>query len=201
MQINWFTLSAEFLSEGYYPVYNPLEHTFNNLPPLEKEKQIGNRAEQLLDAFEVMIGDEFSAAMRLMVKYCLRLLMAQQQATLGDFLDMVNPENAEQYAELAAGHSNKRLRTYFAEVFTNDRLRGTKLAVYTRLEAAFSNPALSKILTEHHESSFDLKKLALTGKSGNLQPFSGRTFHRGSKGAWSLSYSRADQLCFQPETR
>ncbi|MBN4049622.1 type IV secretory system conjugative DNA transfer family protein [Bacteroidales bacterium AH-315-N07] len=151
-------ISPEFASKGYMPCYNPLDHSYHDLPSLQRNTAISIRAQELVNSFETIMQEEFTPNMELLVSNCLRVLLEEKEVTLYDLLDFLHPNTCKDYLKLAKNHWDERVRKYFNNLFNEDRLRNTKSAVITRFSNALSNQYLSLILNAK-KSSFNIGNL------------------------------------------
>lgn len=156
-------LSAEFGKLGFYPRYNPFQHDYHGKPEMEKQAYISVKAQELMNAFEIVMGTEFSQNMRRIVFNILQVLLNNQGMNLNDFLRFLRPATSEHYEKLAGMHYNENVRLFFKHDFNLKTLSVTKQSVLTRFENALSNYHLAQIF-DCRESSFDLKGLLDQGK-------------------------------------
>ncbi len=158
-------ISPEYRRDGYFPHFNPLEHDFHKLPTLDdRQTAIGIKAEELAGAFETLFRGEWTPHMSRLIKYSLWLLMEDGNASLLDLLEVINPDISDRFTAKADKHPDKWVRNYFATSFIKqDGIRSTKAGVLGRLDEAFSNPQLRKMV-EKNQSTFRLTELLNQGK-------------------------------------
>ena len=156
-------LSVEFGKDDLYWRYNPLHHDFHNQPPSIKQPFISLRAAELMNAFEKIMGSEFSANMQRLIYNSLLLLLNKPGMRFNDFLNLLRPSQCEKYVKMAENHYNQNVQLYFTHDFHQKTLNITKQSVLTRFENALSNYHVNNIF-DCKKSSFDLKGLLDKGK-------------------------------------
>ncbi|KAA3597462.1 MAG: DUF87 domain-containing protein [Calditrichaeota bacterium] len=151
-------ISPEYSDNDLYACYNPLEHDYNSLPETQRRNKLSFKIGQLVSAFEVIFGSDFTHNMYLLVFNCLRLLMEKEDSNLLDLLEMMQPEKAQPHLKDVSHHWDKELVDYFENIYPGERLNTTKSAVYTRFAQAFTNQILKTMLTQR-KSTFNPMEL------------------------------------------
>jgi hypothetical protein len=173
-------ISPEFGNIHLYPKFNPFEHEYHKKSPMEKQSFISVKSQELINAFEVVMGTEFSQNMRRIIFNCLQVLLNTEGMNLNDMLKFLRPSTSQPYEKLAKDHYNENVRLFFAHDFNLKTLSVTKQSVLTRFENAMANYHLFQIF-DCKKSSFDLKKLLDKGKCILINASQGVLGEHGSK--------------------
>lgn len=189
-------LSPEFGKYGYYFRFNPFDHEFHNKPEREKQAFISVKSQELLNAFAIVMGTEFSENMKRIVFNILQVLLNTKGMKLNDFLMFLRPATSEPYENLALQHYSKNVRLYFKHDFNEKRLEITKASVLTRFENALANYHLTNIF-DCEQSSFNLKKSLNQGKSILINASQGILGEQGSRLLGSFLLSELTTLALQ----
>jgi len=189
-------LSSEFGKYGYSFRFNPFDHEFHDKPDIEKQAFISVKAQELLNAFAVIMNTEFSANMQRIVFNILQVLLNTKGMKLNDFLRFLRPATSEPYEQLASQHYSEIVRLYFAHDFNLKTLSITKQSVLTRFENSLANYHLAKIF-DCEQSSFHLKKSLNQGKCILINASQGILGEQGSRLLGSFLLSELTTLALQ----
>lgn len=192
-------LSPEFGKYGYYFRFNPFEHEFHDKPDAIRESFISVKAKELLNAFSIVMGTEFSPNMESIVFNCLQVLLSHKGMKLKDFLYFLRPATSEPYEQLARQHYSENVRLFFEHNFNDKRLAITKSSVLIRFTNALSNYHLAQIF-DCEQSSFDLKKTLNQGKCILFNCSQGILGESGAKMLGSFIISELTTLALQKAT-
>ena len=189
-------LSPEFGKYGYYFRFNPFDHEFHNKPEREKQAFISVKSQELLNAFAIVMGTEFSENMKRIIFNILQVLLNTKGMKLNDFLMFLRPATSGPYENLASQHYSENVRLYFKHDFNEKRLEITKASVLTRFENALANYHLANIF-DCERSSFNLKKSLNQGKCILINASQGILGEQGSQLLGSFLLSELTTLALQ----
>lgn len=189
-------LSPEFGKYGHYFRFNPLQHGFYDKPDAIKQAFISVKSQELLNAFTIVMGTEFSPNMERIIFNCLQVLLSHKGMNLRDFLRFLRPATSQPYEQLASQHYSETVRLFFAHDFNEKRLEITKASILTRFENSLANYHLAQIF-DCKESSFDLQKSLNQGKCILFNCSQGILGESGSRLLGSFIMSELTTLALQ----
>jgi len=112
--------------------------------------------EQLILAFEVLLGKEFSGNMGGVLKYCIPILLKRKRATLIDLKRfMIDGENDDLLYE-GLHSENEQARHFFKNDFQSKRTDSTKASLSMRIATLLASPVFTRLITG--SESFDLEE-------------------------------------------
>ncbi len=155
-------LSNRYGKQGWHFQYNVFEIQRTFKIDFEKEVYIGQRCQQLVEAFATILSVDFTVNMRLLIYNVLMVMHWNEGMQLRDFLNCMRPETSEPYLKLVANVPDRNVRLFFAHDFHKPDFKRTKLAVLNRFSSALGNVGLRTIL-DCQKSTFQLNKLLYSG--------------------------------------
>lgn len=150
-----------FLDNKKTPVINPVR--LKNI----NEETVSIMAQELVNAFESIMGSEFSLNMEVLLTMCLYALLRKGDSSIEELQRFFDDDNNEDLIEFALKSPNVYHREFFKSQFSNGKFKKTKEALSTRLQLLLQHPHLYNFLIG--ESTIDLEKLL--NKKGSIVIF------------------------------
>ncbi|QMU65993.1 MAG: hypothetical protein GKR88_18055 [Flavobacteriaceae bacterium] len=183
---------------GYYFRFNPLQHQYYDSPNAVKQAFVSVKSQELLNAFSIIMAQEFSPNMERIIFNCMQVLLSHKGMNLRDFLRFLRPPTSQAYELLGKKHYSESVRLFFEHEFNERRLEITKASILTRFENALANYHVAKIF-DCKESSFDLQKSLNQGKCLLFNLSQGKLGESGSKMLGSFIMAELTTLALQKE--
>lgn len=143
------------IKEGFTPTINPLRLK----KKMRNETTIAIIAQELISAFESIIGQEFSPNMEVLLTIIIYTLLRKGDANIDDILRFLDGD--EGLIQLAIQSPIKAHVNFMKEQFSKQKFSKTKDALSTKIQLLLNNPIFSNFITG--DSTFDLEK-ALNNK-------------------------------------
>jgi len=143
------------LKKGFTPTINPFR-----LKKIDEVK-IAIVAQELISAFESIIGEDFSNNMEVVLTPIVYVLLRKGNSGIDEILIFLNDENNQSLIALGLQSPIKEHREFFRTQFSKGKFTKTKEALATKIQLLLSNPNFANFITG--ESTFNLEK-ALNNK-------------------------------------
>ena len=145
------------LKNGITPTINPFRLKKND------ERTSSIMAQEILNAFESIIGADFSPNMEALLIPCIYTLLRKGDSGVDELLIFMDDENNDYLIELGLQSPIKAHRNFFRNQFSKKKFEVTKNAIATKLQLLLNNPIFSNFITV--DSTLNLEKLVnTTGK-------------------------------------
>ncbi len=143
------------LKKGFTPTLNPFRIKKIN------EETISIVAQELINAFESIIGESFSTNMEVLITPLVYTLLRKGDSGIDELVRFLDDKNNEDLIELGFQSPIKEHRNFFRNQFSQEKFNRTKEALSSKLQIFLNNPIFANFLTG--ESTFNLEK-ALNNK-------------------------------------
>ena len=145
-----------YLQDGFTPSINPFE--------LKEKSEINilTLTEQLILAFEGLLGKEFTSNMEGVLKYCIPVLLIRGGYSLIDLKRFVTDGDNDDLVSLGVKSKNKQAKDFFINDFQSKKLDSTKSSLSMRLATLLASPVFTRLLTG--SDSFDFEEAINSGK-------------------------------------
>lgn len=145
-----------FLKKWLTPTINPFRNKDSS------EETIETISTEILNAFENIIGTEFSPNMEALLTPCTYTLVRKGDSGVDELLVLMDDEKNEELINLGLKSPIKAHRDFFKNQFKKRKFTRTKDALATKLQILLNNPTFTNLITG--KSTFDLEK-ALNSKN------------------------------------
>ena len=160
--------------------------------PHDGEEAIDHYAQSLSNAFQELMWD-FSPNMELITKSCFHVLLRAKNATLQDFLKLLDDEQNEKLLDQAKRNPVDSVRNFFLHSFHQSNYEATRRSLTARVSNMLMNTTFARVVSSS-QSSFDLEEIANTG---GVALFSMEwLWDDGGKALWRLLIARLRQIAF-----
>ena len=138
------------LKKGLTPTINPFR--------LKKrdEQTISIVAQELVTAFENIIGEDFSPNMEALLTPLIYILLRKGDSGIDELIRCLDDENNQDFIEYALQNPIKAHRDFIKNQFHKGKFTKTKEALATKLQLLLNNPIFANFITG--ESTFNLQK-------------------------------------------
>ena len=145
-----------YLKNEFTPSINPFE--------LKEKSEINvlTLTEQLILAFEGLLGKDFTSNMQGVLKYCIPVLLIHGGCSLIDLKRFVTDGDNDDLIELGVKSENRQAKDFFINDFQSKKLDSTKSSLSMRLATLLASPVFTRLLTG--SDSFDFEEAVNSGK-------------------------------------
>lgn len=143
------------LKKGLTPKINPFRSKKIN------EQTIAIVAQEIVNALESIIGEEFSTNMEVLLTPLIYILLRKGDSGIDELVRFLDDESNEDLIAYALQNPIKAHRDFIKNQFSNRKFTTTKNALSTKLQLLLNNPIFSNFITG--ESTVNLEK-ALNNK-------------------------------------
>ena len=143
------------LDKGRTPAINPFRMKKRD------ETTIAIVAQELVDAFESIVGHAFSPNMEVLLTPLIYTLLRKGDSGIDELVRFLDDDNNDDLIELARQSPIKAHRDFMQNQFSKGKFTTTKDALSTKLQILLNNPIFSDFITG--DSTFNLEK-ALNNK-------------------------------------
>lgn len=143
------------LKKGFTPTLNPFRIKKLN------EETISIVAQELINAFESIIKEDFSTNMEVLITPLIYTLLRKGDSGIDELVRFLDDKNNEDLIKLGLQSPIKEHRNFFKNQFSQEKFNRTKEALSSKLQIFLNNPIFANFLTG--DSTFNLEK-ALNNK-------------------------------------
>jgi len=142
------------LKNGITPTINPFRLKKSD------ERTYSIMAQEILNAFESIIGADFSPNMEALLIPCIYTLLRKGDSGVDELLGFMDDENNEYLIALGLQSPIKAHRDFFRNQFSKKKFEVTKNAIATKLQLLLNNPIFFNFM--NGKSTINLEKLVNT---------------------------------------
>lgn len=142
------------LKNGITPTINPFRLKKSD------ERTYSIMAQEILNAFESIIGADFSPNMEALLIPCIYTLLRKGDSGVDELLVFMDDENNKYLIDLGLQSPIKAHRDFFRNQFSKKKFEVTKNAIATKLQLLLNNPIFFNFI--NGESTINLEKLVNT---------------------------------------